>query len=187
MWLATVFNVRYHRTREPKRPHDQSRNGTTTVLAGLSMVDECFIAGWTPCHRYPEFILDLKQIGDQTPVHSSLHRIAYNDGANKHLRVQRLLDRDPRFRLHLVSTFNSCLNPVERWSRYQSTKRIRRGRFAGLPGPVAAINHQPTTLEQGHLDFDRSALVESVLARMTICEVALDAPYSLGAGGSRAR
>jgi hypothetical protein len=74
----------------------------------------------------------------------------------------------------------------QRWFRYQTTKRVRRGLLAGVPGPVAAINHHLENHVQGHLAVDWNVLVETVVAKMTKCKVALDAPCSRGAGGSRA-
>src|ERR1019366_3332004 len=64
-----------------------------------------------------EFICFLNQIDQQTPSDLAIHLILDNYGTHKHARVQRWLQKDPRFRFHFIPTSSSWLNVVERFFR----------------------------------------------------------------------
>ena len=95
--------------------HDYKRNGTTTLLAALSMLDGHVIGDCMPRHRHQEFIRFLKKIDAETPAELDLHLIVDNYSTHKHDRVKAWLQRHPRFHLHFTPTSSSWLNLVERW------------------------------------------------------------------------
>jgi transposase len=119
--------------------HDDTRHGTTTLFAALSLLDGIVIGDCMPRHRHQEFIRFLQQIDGATPADLDLHLIVDNYGTHKHPRVQGWLRRHPRFHIHFTPTSSSWLNLVERWFRDLTTKRLRRGSFGSVGDLIAAI------------------------------------------------
>lgn len=155
--------------------HDYKRNGTTTLFAALSMLDGKVIGDCMPRHRHQEFIRFLKKIDIETPPGLDLHLIVDNYGTHKHPRVNRWLQRHPRFHLHFVPTSSSWLNLVERWFRELTDKRIRRGSFQSVPELIAAINDYLENHNQNPRVFVWTASVERIMAKVAKCKEALDA------------
>ena len=57
---------------------------------------------------------------------------------HKHSRVERWLDRHPRFHMHFTSTGCSWLNMVERFFRDLTENRLRRGVFRSVEDLITA-------------------------------------------------
>ena len=130
--------------------HDYKRNGTTTLFAALNVLEGLVIGTCMPRHRHQEWIKFLAQIDASTPPDVDLHLIADNYATHKHPKVQRWLQRHPRFHMHFIPTSSSWLNLVERWFRELTQQRIRRGVFHSVEQLQAAImeyieHHNDTT------------------------------------------
>jgi transposase len=157
--------------------HDYKRNGTTTLFAALSMLDGKVIGDCMPRHRHQEFIRFLNRIDDETDDGLNLHLIVDNYGTHKHPRVISWLKRHPRFNLHFIPTSSSWLNMVERWFREITDKRIRRGSFKNVPDLIAAITQFIDGHNQNPKVFAWTASAETIMAKITKCKEALDAPH----------
>jgi transposase len=155
--------------------HDYKRNGTTTLFAALNMLDGHVIGDCMPRHRHQEFIRFLKKIDAETPSELDLHLIVDNYGTHKHPRVKSWLRRHPRFHMHFTPTSSSWLNLVERWFRDLTVKRIRRGSFESVPALVSAIHEYMDQSNQKPHVFVWTAGVDSILAKVSKCQEALDA------------
>lgn len=160
-----------------RQTHDYKRNGTTTLFAALNMLDGKVIGDCMPRHRHQEFIRFLQIVNIKTPPDLALHLIVDNYGTHKHPRVLSWLKRHPRFHLHFIPTSSSWLNMVERWFREITDKRIRRGSFESVPSLVNAIENYIAAHNQNPKVFIWSASVEKIMAKITKCKEALDAPH----------
>ena len=160
-----------------RQTYDYMRHGTTTLFAALNMIDGKVIGDCMPRHRHQEFIRFLQLIDVKTPLDLELHLIVDNYGAHKHHRVQLWLKRHPRFRLHFTPTSSSWLNMVERWFREITDKRIRRGSFKNVRHLIMAIKQYIHTHNQNPRVFIWSASAEKIMAKISKCKEALDAPH----------
>jgi transposase len=111
---------------QPGLPIKKGRCGTV-----ISMCDDR--------HRHQEWLKFLRVIDDLTPAAKQIHLIADNYATHKHPKVQRWLERHPRFHMHFTPTSSSWLNMVERFFRDLTTKRIRRGVFRDVEELIMAI------------------------------------------------
>jgi transposase len=119
--------------------HDCKRHGTTTLFAALNVLDGQVIAQCQQRHRHIEWLKFLRQIDRETPKDKTLHLIADNYATHKHEKVQKWLEKHPRFNMHFTPTSASWLNMVERFFRNITTDRLRRGVFTSVPELVTAI------------------------------------------------
>ena len=69
--------------------HDYKRNGTTTLLAALNMLDGSVIGTCMPSRRHREFLRVLKLIDQRTPAGLALHLIVDNYATHKTPAVKR--------------------------------------------------------------------------------------------------
>jgi transposase len=109
--------------------HDYKRNGTTTLFAALNTLDGRVISLCQERHRHQEWLKFLRLVDDATPADKALHLIVDNYSTHKHPKVQRWLQRHPRFRVYFTPTSSSWLNMVERFFRDLTQHRLRRGVF----------------------------------------------------------
>jgi transposase len=119
--------------------HNYKRNGTATLFAALNTLDGTVISMCDDRHRHQEWLKFLRVIDDLTPAAKQIHLIADNYATHKHPKVQRWLERHPRFHMHFTPTSSSWLNMVERFFRDLTTKRIRRGVFRDVEELIMAI------------------------------------------------
>jgi transposase len=119
--------------------HDYKRHGTATLFAALNTLDGTVISMCDDRHRHQEWLKFLRVINDLTPGARELHLIADNYATHKHPKVQRWLERHPRFHMHFTPTSSSWLNMVERFFRDLTEKRIRRGVFRDVQDLITAI------------------------------------------------
>ena len=120
--------------------HDYKRNGTTTLFAALNVLNGKVIAQCQQRHRHIEWLKFLRKIDRETPQDKKIHLIADNYATHKHPKVQKWLDKHPRFVMHFTPTSASWLNMVERFFRDITTERLRRGVFTSVPDLVSAID-----------------------------------------------
>jgi transposase len=154
--------------------HDYKRNGTTTLFAALEMSQGKLIGTCMKRHRHQEWIKFLELIDEQTPKDKQLHLIVDNYATHKHVKVQRWLNRHPRFHLHFTPTSSSWLNAVERWFRRITDEQIRRGTFDSVQELVAAIMSYIENYNSNPKPFVWTAKVEGILGKIARARVALN-------------
>lgn len=119
--------------------HDYKRNGTATLFAALDALEGQVISMCDDRHRHQEWLKFLRAIDDVVPEDKQIHMIVDNYATHKHPRVQRWLDRHPRFHMHFTPTGCSWLNMVERFFRDLTENRLRRGVFRSIEELITAI------------------------------------------------
>jgi transposase len=154
--------------------HDYKRHGTTTLFAALEMAEGKLIGKCMPRHRHQEWIKFLELIDQQTPAELALHLIADNYSTHKHPKVQRWLQRHPRFHMHFIPTSSSWLNLVERWFREITDKRIRRDAFTSVPQLIAAIEDFIQHHNENPKPFIWTAKVQDILEKVRRARAVLD-------------
>ena len=153
--------------------HDYKRNGTTTLFAAIDTLEGKVLSSCMPRHRHQEFIRFLNQIDKQTPSELTIHLILDNYATHKHGKVQRWLERHPRFRFHFIPTSSSWLNVVERFFRDLTTKRIRRDSFGCVPDLVQAITDYIDLHNEDPRPFIWTAEAEKILEKVGRARAAL--------------
>jgi transposase len=148
------------------RTHDYVRHGTTTLFAALDTLNGKVIHCCMPRHRHQEWILFLKQIDRQTPAEKHLHLIVDNYATHKHPKVQRWLQRHPRFHMHFTPTSSSWLNMVERFFRDLTVNRLRRGTFRSVGKLIEAIEQYLAVNNQNPKPFIWTAKAADILAKV---------------------
>lgn len=153
--------------------HDYKRNGTSTLFAALNTLTGQILSMCAPRHRHQEWLRFLQMIDRETPAHLQIHVIADNYGTHKHARVQKWLQRHPRFHMHFTPTSSSWLNMVERFFRDITTKRIRRGAFRSVAALVKAIENYIAEHNLDPKPFIWTAKAGDILAKVTRARAAL--------------
>ena len=154
--------------------HDYKRNGTTTLFAALVMAEGKLIGECMPRHRHQEWIKFLALIDCETPPDLDLHLIADNYSTHKHPKVQRWLQRHPRFHVHFIPTSSSWLNLIERWFRDLTEKRIRRGAFKSVPQLIEVIMRYIAAHNDNPHSFVWTAKADDILAKVRRARAVLD-------------
>jgi hypothetical protein len=113
-------------------------------------------------------------IDEVTPLGKELYLIGDNYAAHKHPKVQRWLQRHPRFRMYFTPTSSSWLNMVDCFFRDLTVQRLRRGIFRNVEESIMAIgdyidkhNHKPKP-------FVWTAKAADILKRLSVARVVLD-------------
>jgi len=127
------------RGRSQTMTHDYKRNGTATLFAALNAANGEVYGLCQQRHRHQEWLKFLRLLDQTMPAHLDLHLIGDNYATHKHPKVQRWLERRPRFHMHFTPTSASWLNMVERFFRDLTQNRLRRGVFRDLEELVMAI------------------------------------------------
>jgi transposase len=127
------------RGRSQTMTHDYKRNGTATLLAALNAANGEVYGLCQERHRHQEWLKFLRLLDQTMPAHPDLHLIGDNHATHKHPKVQRWLQRHPRFHMHFTPTSASWLNMVERSFRDLTQNRLRRGVFRDLEELIMAI------------------------------------------------
>jgi len=120
--------------------HDYKRHGTTTLFAALNVLDGTVIGTCMDKHRHQEWLKFLRLIDRRTPAQREVHLIVDNYATHKHPKVQRWLEKHPRFHVHFTPTSASWLNMVERFFRDLTVNRVRRGVFRSVAELQEAID-----------------------------------------------
>lgn len=154
--------------------HDYKRNGTTTLFAGMELLQGKVIGQCYKRHRHQEFLRFLRRLDQEFPSDVPLHLVIDNYGTHKHPEVGNWFRRHPRFVIHFVPTSCSWLNLIERWFRELTTKRIRRDSFPSVPDLIAAINEFLEAWNDQPRPFVWTATVESILEKLSGCRQTLD-------------
>lgn len=146
--------------------HDYHRHGTTTLFAALHVVEGRVIGQCYPRHRHQEFLKFLQRLDAEFPGKTTLHLILDNYGTHGHARVQRWLQRHPRFVLHFIPTSSSWLNLIERWFAELSQKAVRRGVFHSVRDLQRTITAFLASWNANPTPFVWTASVERILEKI---------------------
>jgi transposase len=158
--------------------HDYKRNGTATLFAALNTLDGTVISMCDDRHRHQEWLKFLRVIDYVIPTGKELHLIADNYATHKHPKVQRWLQRHPRFHMHFTPTSTSWLNMVERFFRNLTDKRIRRGVFRDVEELITAIGDYIDHHNQSPKPFIWTAKAADILEKVKRARRRLDNPHS---------
>jgi transposase len=112
--------------------HDYKRNGTTTLLAALNVLEGKVIGRCMQRHRHQEFIRFLGAIHAEVPAKRAVHVILDNYATHKHPEVMDWLAKHKRFTFHFTPTSCSWLNAVEGYFAKLSRRRLKRGVFRSV-------------------------------------------------------
>ena len=153
--------------------HDYKRNGTTTLVAALNVLEGKVIGQCLPRHRHDEFLRFLGTVDREVPKGLAIHLILDNYATHTHDDVDAWLVKHPRFHMHFTPTSSSWLNLVERWFRELTDKRIRRGVFRSVPELIAAIEEYLRMNNDDPKPFEWTATAADILAKVKRGRVAL--------------
>jgi len=154
--------------------HDYKRHGTTTLFAALEVAQGKVVGQCYARHRHQEFLKFLRCLDEEFPENLKLHVVMDNYGTHKHPRVERWLERHPRFIPHFVPTSSSWLNLVERWFGELTGKRIRRGTFVSVNDLKTAIDEFLAAWNADPKPFVWTATVDSIVAKLKRCRQTLE-------------
>lgn len=154
--------------------HDYKRNGTATLFAALNTLDGTVISMCDDRHRHQEWLKFLRVIDNLNPEVEEIHLIADNYAIHKHPKVQRWLQRHPRFHMHFTPTSSSWLNMVERFFRDLTDKRIRRGVFRDVEDLIMAIGDYIDHHNRDPKPFIWTAKASDILEKVKRARKALD-------------
>jgi transposase len=154
--------------------HDYKRNGTTTLFAALELAQGKVVGECYARHRHQEFLKFLQRLDEEFPDDLKLHVVMDNYGTHKHPRVQRWLERHPRFIPHFIPTSSSWLNLVERWFGELTGKRIRRGVFVSVADLKQAIEEFLVAWNTDPKPLVWTATLDSIVEKLNRCRQTLE-------------
>ena len=154
--------------------HDYQRNGTTTLLAALSVLDGKVVGQCQSRHRHQEFLKFLRRLDREFAGKQGLHLILDNYGTHKTPQVQAWLKQHRRFVLHFIPTSSSWLNLVERWFGALTQKALRRGVFLSVPDWVQAIDAFLKACNANPKPFVWTAKLENILEKIARARAKLE-------------
>lgn len=154
--------------------HDYKRNGTTTLFAALNTLDGQVISLCQERHRHQEWLKFLRLVDDATPADKELHLIVDNYSTHKHAKVQRWLQRHPRFHVYFTPTSSSWLNMVERFFRDLTQHRLRRGVFRDVEELIIAIDDYVDRHNEQPKPFVWTASAKDILEKVKRARKVLD-------------
>ena len=110
-----------------RRPHDDRRDGTTSLFAALDVATGPVSGEVHRRHRAIEVRRFLARIDCELPADLDMDLVLDTYGPHKTPRIQRWLLRHPRFQLPLTPTYASWINQIERWFATLTERQLRRG------------------------------------------------------------
>ena len=157
--------------------HDYKRNGTTTLYAGLDVLEGTVLGQCHPRHRHQEFLKFMALVERTVPAGKAVHVILDNSSSHKTPAVKAWLARHPRYTLHFTPTSASWLNLVERWFAEITRRRIRRGTFKSVAELVTAILDYIRIHNQDAKPYVWSATAKAIIAKVRKCKEVLEAQH----------
>jgi transposase len=158
--------------------HDYKRNGTATLFAALNAANGEVFGLCQERHRHQEWLKFLRLIDQTIPPHRELHLICDNYATHKHPKVQRWLERHPRFHMHFTPTSASWLNMVERFFRDLTHNQLRRGVFRDLEELVMTIESYIDRHNENPKPFIWTARAGDILEKVKRARQALNKRHS---------
>jgi len=159
--------------------HDYKRNGTATLFAALDTANGEVFGLCQERHRHQEWLKFLRLIDQTIPPHRELHLICDNYATHKHPKVQRWLERHPRFHMHFTPTSASWLNMVERFFRDLTHNQLRRGVFRDLEELVMTIESYIDRHNENPKPFIWTARAGDILEKVKRARQALNKRHSV--------
>jgi transposase len=166
------------RGRSQTMTHDYKRNGTASLFAALNAANGEVYGLCQERHRHQEWLRFLRLLDQAMPPHLDLHLIGDNYATHKHPKVQRWLERHPRFHMHFTPTSASWLNMVERFFRDLTQNRLRRGVFRDLEELILAIGDYIDRHNQNPKPFIWTARASDILEKVKRARCALNKGHS---------
>jgi transposase len=166
------------RGRSQTMTHDYKRNGTASLFAALNAANGEVYGLCQERHRHQEWLKFLRLLDQAMPSHLDLHLIGDNYATHKHPKVQRWLERHPRFHMHFTPTSASWLNMVERFFRDLTQNRLRRGVFRDLEELVLAIGDYIDRHNENPKPFIWTARASDILEKVKRARRALNNGHS---------
>ena len=166
------------RGRSQTLTHDYKRNGTASLFAALNAANGEVYGLCQERHRHQEWLRFLRLLDQAMPPHLDLHLIGDNYATHKHPKVQRWLERHPRFHMHFTPTSASWLNMVERFFRDLTQNRLRRGVFRDLEELILAIGDYIDRHNQNPKPFIWTARASDILEKVKRARRALNKGHS---------
>jgi transposase len=166
------------RGRSQTLTHDYKRNGTASLFAALNAANGEVYGLCQERHRHQEWLKFLRLLDQAMPSHLDLHLIGDNYATHKHPKVQRWLQRHPRFHMHFTPTSASWLNMVERFFRDLTQNRLRRGVFRDLEELILAIGDYIDRHNQNPKPFIWTARASDILEKVKRARRALNKGHS---------
>ena len=114
-------------THPERRTATYSRHGTTSLFAALDIATGRVIGKTFRRHRAVEFVKFLGEIDRAVPGDLDVHMVMDNYATHKTPKVQRWLQRHPRFHVHFTPTSSSWLNLVESFFSIVERRVGKRG------------------------------------------------------------
>jgi transposase len=158
--------------------HDYKRNGTATLFAAMNTLDGTVISMCDDRHRHQEWLKFLRVIDEVTSPEKDLYLIVDNYATHKHPKVQRWLNRHPRFHIRFTPTSSSWLNMVERFFRDLTQNRLRRGVFHDAEELIMAIGEYIDKHNQSPKPFVWTAKASDILEKVKRARRTLDNRHS---------
>src|SRR3984957_2064763 len=158
--------------------HDYKRNSTATLFAAMATPEGTVISMCDDRPRHQEWLKFLRVIDQVTPPEKDLHLIVDNYATHKHPKVQRWLERHPRFHIHFTPTSSSWLNMVERFFRDLTQNRLRRGIFHDPEELITAIGEYIDKHNQPPKPFIWTAKASDILEKVKRARRTLDNRHS---------
>jgi transposase len=146
--------------------HDYKRNDTATLLAALDTLQGQVNSMCDDRHRHQEWLKFLRGIDDVVPEDKQIHMIVGHYATHKHPKVERWLQRHPRFHMHFTPTGCSWLNMVERFFRDLTENRLRRGVFRSVEELIAAIDEYTDRQNENPKPFIWTAKAADILEKV---------------------
>ena len=132
---------------------------------------EILVAGKTK-YRHRELLSFLRKIDRETPAGLDLHFILDNDSTPCHPKVKAGQARHPRFHFHLIPTYSSWLDQVERRFGIVTQPAFRRGSFRSVKQLVEKVDEFVVLDNEGKArPFVWPASANPILAKIKcLCE-----------------
>jgi transposase len=157
--------------------HDYERNGTTTLVAALNVLDGTVVGRCMQRPRHQEFLRFLNAVEAAVPAGKLVHAILDNYGTHKHPKVRAWLERHPRWTFHFTPTSCSWLNAVEGLVAKLTRRRLKRGVFGSLVELQAAIKRFLAETNADPRPFVWTAKPEHILEKVRRGNQASDAVH----------
>ena len=146
--------------------HDYKRHGTTTLFSALNVLNGAVLATCKERHRHQEFLSFLREIDKSVPADLDIHCIVDNYATHSHPKIKAWLATRPRWHMHLIPTYSSWLNQVERFFALITDKAIRRGSFTSVKQLVQRIDHFVDSYNEKCQPFKWTATADSILEKL---------------------
>ena len=121
------------------RTHDDTRNGTTCLMAALDVATGKVTGQMVERHRSEEFLAFLDLVSEGIKPGTQVHVVLDNVSSRKSAEVNEWLKDNANWTFHFTPTSASWMNAVERFFSKLSKQRLKHAIFNSLDECIAAI------------------------------------------------